>query len=141
MPTFDAPERSGTTVNLPVAGATDIYAGNLTALNAAGFAVPASAAAGLRVIGRAEGDALNAAGANSDAFLNVKRGCFRYANSATAAITAAHIGNIAYVENSTTVRTAPGAAPGIPAGRIVAVDDDGVWIDTRHQSAATTITE
>lgn len=127
---FDAPQRAGDTVNLPVAAATALYAGVILAINAGGYVVQASDTANLRVIGRSEEDVDNTDGANGDLSVNARRGVFRYGNSATNAVTLAHVDQVCYVEDSVTVDS-DGGVNSIKAGRVIAVDDDGVWVDTR----------
>lgn len=138
---IDTPERSGTMLNLPVAATTKIYAGTLVALNATGYLVSASNTAGLRVIGRAEADVDNSAGADGDLSADVKISVFRFDNSGANALTIADIGATAFVEDNQTVAST--ASNKVKAGRVMAIDDDGVWINTEHASvvpAADTIT-
>ena len=111
---------------LPVAAATTIYQGSMVALNAAGYAVPASADSALRVIGRAEQKVVNAGSAGDEKVL-VKRGVFRFANSGTTGeVTAADIGKPCYVVDDETVSriSAAGARPA--AGRVFDVSSAGV---------------
>ncbi|WP_414664898.1 hypothetical protein [Horticoccus sp. 23ND18S-11] len=121
--------RPGDLVYLPVAATTTIYAGTLVARDANGRAVPASDTAGLRVVGRAEETVDNAAGAAGDLSINIRLGCFKFDNSATAAVDADDIGKMAVVEDDQTV--AETSTNGVSAGRITGVDSDGVWVDTR----------
>ncbi|WP_052361952.1 hypothetical protein [Geminisphaera colitermitum] len=114
---------------LPVAAAAKIWKGGLTAINAAGFAVPASDTAGLKVVGLAIISIDNTDGANGAAQVEVKRGCFLLANSAANAATIAHINGPAYVIDDETVATQ--STHSIPAGRIHDIAEDGsVWVDT-----------
>lgn len=128
------PERSGKVVCLPLAAAVKIFQGTLVALNAAGNAVPAADTAALRVIGRAEEEVDNSDGSAGDLKINVKRGVFRFANSGTAAVDADDKGKMAFVEDDATV--AETSTNKIPAGRVIDVDSEGVWIDTRYASLA-----
>jgi hypothetical protein len=132
---IDTPERSGQVINLPLAAAAVIHAGTLVALDGDGNAIPAANTAGLRVIGRAEEDKDNSAGAAGARTINVKRGVFRFANSATAAVDADDRGKWCYVEDDSTV--AETATNKCKAGIVVDVDADGVWIDTTRASLAT----
>jgi hypothetical protein len=122
------PQRSGEIVTLPLAAATKIFQGTLVAINAAGNAVPASDTAALRVIGRAEEEVDNSDGSAGDLKINVARGVFRYANSGTNAVDADDKGKICFVEDDQTV--AETTTNKIPAGRVLDVDADGVWVDT-----------
>jgi hypothetical protein len=134
---IDTPEREGAFVVMPVAAATTLYAGTLIARDGSGNAVAASATAGLTVVGRAENDVNNSAGAAGDLTIVVKRGVFRFANSGTAAVDADDEGKWCYVEDNTTVCET--ATLRVPAGRVVDVDADGVWIDTRDNASFTRV--
>lgn len=134
---IDTPERLGEFVSLPVAATTAIYAGTLVARNGSGHAVPAAATAGLTVVGRAEADANNASGSAGDLSVRVKRGVFRFANSGTATVDADDEGKLCFVEDDSTVCET--AALRIPAGRVVDVESNGVWIDTREAEALTNV--
>jgi hypothetical protein len=125
---IDTPERSGQSLSVPVAAATALYAGNLAALDSAGRAVAATDAAGIRVLGRVEADADNSGGAAAAINATIKRGVFRYANSAGSAVTQAYLGKVVFVEDCETVAIT--STHKIPAGVVVEVATDGVWIDT-----------
>ena len=129
---IDTPELSRDIVSLPIAASTTIYAGTLVAVDANGRAVPASDASGLRVIGRAEEEKTCGVTAGAES-VQVKRGIFRFANSATDAVDANDIGKSAFVEDDKTVCEAGGTYK-VNAGRVVQVDSDGVWIDTSRAS-------
>lgn len=133
---IDTPVRNGLQIQFPVGAAKKIYAGTLVALNATGYAVPAADTAGLRVIGRAEQEIDNSAGADGDLTINVTRGIFRYDNSGTHAFTKADIGKRAYVEDDSTV--ASQNTHGVTAGIIVDFDSDGVWVDTTRANVVPT---
>lgn len=136
---FNAPERAGQTTVIPIAATTYLYAGQLVAVNAAGRAVPASDTAGLRVIGRAEKEVDNSADEVGGALsITVKRGVFRYQNSATHAVAQANVGAIAFVEDDATVATQ--STYGVQAGRVIEIDAEGVWIDTRNNVVPAAIT-
>lgn len=126
---IETPERAGDVLVLPVAANTHIYAGTLVARNATGYAVPASDAAGLRVVGRAEREVDNSGGAAGDVQVAVKRGVFLYANSAGEPVVASGIGGDCYVKDAATVSSVPGTNS-VVAGKVVAIEDDRVWVDT-----------
>lgn len=126
------PERPGLITNVPLAAATKVFQGTLVARNAAGNVVPASDAAALRVLGVAQEDVDNTDGSAGDLTVNVKVGVFRFANSGTAAVDADDEGKVCFVEDDNTV--AESSTHKIPAGRVVDVDADGVWVDTRYAS-------
>ncbi|MGC3991689.1 MAG: hypothetical protein QM796_18760 [Chthoniobacteraceae bacterium] len=104
---------------VPVAASTIIYVGTLVALSG-GNAVPASDSAGLRVLGRCEGqsevyndnlagtDANNSTGNAGDVKINVKRGAFAFNNSTADAVDTTCLGRIVYVEDDNTVNKTGG---------------------------------
>jgi hypothetical protein len=112
-----------------VAAAALIWQGSLVCLNAAGFAVKATTAAGLTAAGRAEETVDNSTGAAGDKRIEVKPGMFRWANSAAAdLITIADRGKTAYLVDDQTVAKTDGSATRSAAGMIVDVDALGVWV-------------
>jgi hypothetical protein len=127
---FNSPESPGNFFNPGVAADTVIQAGELVSLNAAGTAIPAADTASTRVIGRAEEDADNTGGSASAIKVLVKRGIFRFDNDPTNPVTIASIGLVCYVKTSTSVAVAAGPTNDIKAGLVMAVDADGVWVDT-----------
>lgn len=135
---IDTPERSGSVFNYPLAAATVIYQGTLVALDASGNAVAASDAAALRVVGRAEETVDNSDGSAGDLTINAKRGVFKFANSGTAAVDANDKGKVCFVEDDQTV--AETSTHKCKAGRVLDVEDDGVWVDTNTPESTQTIT-
>lgn len=142
----DTKERKGQFESYPVEANTIIYAGALVALDANNYAVPASAAPGLVVIGRAERQVNNLNGAGYPAnvgtagALNVRvqRGVFLFNNSAGGdAITLASIGQNCYAVDDNTVALTSGAGTRSIAGKIYDVDatTGEVWVDTRKPDA------
>lgn len=130
---YNAPERpSNAFVTLGLAADAVIVAGELVAKNAAGNAVPASDTAALRVIGRAEADADNTDGDAGDVTVLIKRGVFQYDNG-TAALTAADVNKVCFIETSTKVQSS-GGTNNIVAGLVIEVDDNGVWVDTTRST-------
>lgn len=119
----------GVLVALPMAAAALVYAGALVVRNGS-YAEPGSEAPGLFAIGRAEGRADNSDGANGDISVLVRRGCFRFANSAGAdAIALADVGRACFVvDDQTVAKTSDGGARSV-AGRIADVDAQGVFVE------------
>lgn len=132
----DTPEKPGNFFanKLPLAADTVIYAGTLVGLNASGQALPADDAAAIKIAGRAEETVDNTDGSAGDLTILVKRGVFRFANSGSAAIAAAHVGEVCFVEDDNTVANS-GAGASVPAGIVAGLDDDGVWVDNRFPNA------
>lgn len=120
----------GLTLALPVAASTKIYAGTLVAVDANGYAVPASDTASLKVVGRCEALADNSAGSAGDIRVTVARGSFWYANSGTDAVDANDRFKVCYVADDQTVRET-GGTNSIKAGLVLDVDaTKGVLVDT-----------
>ena len=112
-----------------VEGATTIFAGSIVALNAAGFAVPASDTAGLVVIGRAEEQVDNSAGADGDKEVLVAKGVFKWA--AGVGIAQALIGRVVAVADDQTVADPANVAitNDITVGILEEIDADGdAWV-------------
>lgn len=120
---------------LPVAAATKILAGIMVARNASGYAVPASDATGLRVLGRAESQADNTDGSAGDIEATIRPGIYLWENDETNPVTDAHVGERCYVKDNQTVQSAAGTY-GVVAGVVVQVDSAGVWVDSRLGAAA-----
>ncbi|MCP4469001.1 MAG: hypothetical protein GY942_19440 [Aestuariibacter sp.] len=112
-----------------VAAATEIFAGSLACLNAAGFAVPGSTSTTLTARGVAQSHVDNSDGANGDLTVPTRRGTFKFANSAaTDEITIADIDNDCYIVDDQTVARTDGTGTRSVAGKVDSVDSDGVWV-------------
>ena len=91
-------------MELPVAASTHIYQGTLVCLNLSGYLVPASADPSLTVVGVAQEEADNSAGAAGALECPVERGAFYLTNSSsTAAVSEADIGRIVFAVDDLTV--------------------------------------
>lgn len=124
----NTPERSGVDFEYPVAADTLIHAGALVALDA-GAAIPGATDTGLVAVGRADARADNTGGAAGDVAVKVRRGVFRFANSASAdEIALADVGSTAFIVDDQTVAKTDGSSSRSAAGEIVDVDDVGVWV-------------
>lgn len=116
-------------ITVPV-GVVKIWNGSLVAVNSAGFLVPASDTAGLKVCGRAEQTVDNTAGSAGDKSCNVREGIFKWANG-TSGEAIAVTGRLAvcYVVDDETVG-AVGGSHNIRAGVVTEIDaDGGIWVD------------
>jgi hypothetical protein len=113
---------------LNVESGTVIYAGSLVAVDTNQYAVSASDAATLKVIGVAvKGVDQRAPLYDSTKTITVRRGVFLFKNGGS--LTDANIGDWAIVEDDQTVSTAAEMTNDLLAGVIVDVDSDGVWVD------------
>lgn len=117
--------KDGKHVALPVAAATIIELGNMVAVNAAGYLIPATDTTGLKLVGIASETADNSNGAAGDMTVRVMRDqSFLLENSG---LTQANVGANVYVADGVTVK----ASGNVVAGKLLAVTDpDGVqvWI-------------
>ena len=105
---------------------TTIHQGSLVVLDA-GHAAPGRTAPALVAVGRAEHS--TTAVAAGDAHVEVRRGVFKFANSAAADLIAqADVGTDCYVVDDQTVAKTSATNTRSRAGIVVAVDADGVWV-------------
>lgn len=124
----NTPERVGNVEDYPVKAATTCFQGGIAVLNA-GYAAPGTTATDLIAIGRFEQDADNSAGAAGAIKARVKRGVFKFKNSASGDLIAqADVGADCYIVDDQTVAKTNGTSSRSRAGIIVAVDSDGVWV-------------
>lgn len=124
----DTWSRDGVRRTAPVAAAKIIYAGAMTALDAAGFAAPPTAATDT-VIGRSCARFDNAAGGAGELSADVDTGTFRYANSAGGdEITRAAIGDDCFAVDDEAVALTNGGGTRPRAGTVFDVDAQGVWV-------------
>ncbi|HAZ4831200.1 hypothetical protein [Citrobacter freundii] len=116
----------------PMAAATVIYGGHMVAVNATGFAVPASAGAAAStqtVLGVSDGWADNTGGADGDALVIIRRGRgFLFANSSADPVTQAEVGKNCYVVDSVTVAKTSDTDKRPYAGKVAGIEADGVWV-------------
>jgi hypothetical protein len=121
--------RKGTAIQFLLAtAAVKLLQGVLWARNSSGYITNASDATGLKVVGMGAEEVDNSGGSNGDLDCTAELGIFCLVNSATNAVTRAHIGLPCYVEDNQTVAST-GGSYGIVAGVVVDVDDDGVWVN------------
>ncbi len=131
-------ERAGNRIILiPVKGGTELVEATMAAVNADGYAVPASADAGLRAAGCIQRYCDNRNGADGAQMASVKRGTFVWDNDGT--IKETDILKICYVRDEKTVTiTADGSCA---AGIILEVAEDGVTVDMMQALPAAEVTE
>lgn len=124
----NTPERAGDVVSYPVKASVKPILGGIAVLNA-GYAAPGTTATGLIAIGRFEDTVDNTAGANGAVSVEVKRGTFKFGNSAAGDLIAqADVGADCYIVDDQTVAKTNGTNTRSVAGKIIAVDADGVWV-------------
>lgn len=121
--------KSAELMPVPVAANVKIFIGSLVVANATGFAAPGSTAASLTYLGRAEDFVDNTGGADGAKTVIVRREkSFKWANLAADAVSQARIGRRCYIVDDQTVAATNGNGTRSPAGIVMAVDADGVWV-------------
>lgn len=127
--------REGVTFTDPIAADTRIWKGSLTCLDASGNLIPGQTATGLTARGvctggsDSVGDANNTGGAAGDQTGNSRPGCYPFKNSAsTDQITRAEIGDDCYIVDDETVAKTSGSSTRSIAGKVVDIDNYGVWV-------------
>lgn len=120
--------------SFPIAASVKIWQGSLVVLDGTTKqAKPGVAATGLICVGRAPETYDNTGGAAAAFQIGIDGGVFRWANSAAAdAIAQADVGATAYVVDDQTVAKTDGTGARSAAGKIIAVDADGVWVMSKH---------
>lgn len=126
----NTPAGLGPIRNVPLPAGGKIFQGAMVQINAAGYAVPASATIANVTIGRADDPADNTGGANGDKKIDVRRGIFQFGNSAAGDLIArTEIGKPCYVVDDQTVAKTNNAGARPVAGTVYDVDAKGVWVE------------
>jgi len=116
--------------HLPVAAGVRLFQGALAVRDAAGFVRPARVAATDVPVGIALEEANNAGGADGAVAARVRRGTYRFRNSAAGdAIARLDIGAVCYVVDDETVAKTHATNTRSAAGRVYDVDAQGVWVE------------
>ncbi|MBL4901102.1 MAG: hypothetical protein JKY62_00430 [Desulfocapsa sp.] len=125
----NTPHKDGELLVVGVAATAIVFAGGMAAANAAGFITPAADAAGLTVMGMAEEQVDNSAGADGDLSVAIRRKkTFIFKNSGSNAVTVALHGKNVYVEDDETVSSA-GGTNSIVAGKCLGIVTQGVLVE------------
>lgn len=125
----DTQRRDGDLFEFPVKANAKLYVGALAAIDATGNAVPGAVATTLKSVGRVEERADNTGGADGAIRVKVRRGVFRYANSAAGDLIAlADVGANCFIVDDQTVAKTNGTNTRSVAGVIRDVDAGGVWV-------------
>ena len=124
----NTPERTGEVIGYPVKGSVKAIQGGIAVLNG-GYAAPGTTATGLVAVGRFEETVDNTAGADGAVSALVKRGTFKFGNSAAGdQIAQADVGADCYIVDDQTVAKTSGTNTRSVAGKVIAVEADGVWV-------------
>lgn len=125
----NTPLKDGELIVVPVAAGVKIPAGTLVAANAAGYATPGATSATLAYLGMADAGVDNGAGTDGAVGVPVRRGkAFKWANDGGDPVTQASLGRACYIVDNQTVAKTHGTNTRSPAGLVVGVDADGVWV-------------
>jgi len=124
----NTPQRAGDVLAFPVKAGAKCFQGGLAVL-AAGLAAAGSVATGLVAIGRFEETVDNTAGLDGALVAPVRAGIFKFANSAAGDLIAqADVGADCYIVDDQTVAKTHAVNTRSRAGKVVAVEADGVWV-------------
>lgn len=121
-------QRDGETYIDPLAANAKVFAGGIVCLNAAGDAVSASTAVGLKVRGVAQSDADNTGGAAGARTVEARPGVYRFAILAADAVTRADLLATVYLVDDQTIARTNGANTRSAAGQLVDLDANGAWV-------------
>ncbi|TAN59652.1 hypothetical protein EPN18_10140 [bacterium] len=122
----DTSMREGVFHSFGAGANSKIFAGSIGAVNAAGYAVPASDTAGLRVVGRVDSRVDNTGGADGALTVVMREGVFKFAGSG---LTSADVGKQCYVVDDQTISVSS-TVNNVFAGTIIAVDGaTEAWVE------------
>ncbi|MTI82735.1 MAG: hypothetical protein FH756_02315 [Firmicutes bacterium] len=125
----NTPYRKGEMLELDVAAGAVIYAGSIVALNASGYAEPGSTAVDIVSAGRSEQFVDNNAGEDGAATVRVRRGVFKFANDGVDPVDRSHLLGTCYIVDDQTVAATDGTGTRSAAGKLLAIEPDGVWVE------------
>lgn len=119
--------------NLPMKAAVKGYAGALAVMESStGYVRPGLLATGLIPMGKFKTTVDNTDGSSGDVSAEIESGIFRWLNSAAAdEIAATEIGQACYIVDDQTVAKTSASGTRSSAGRIVDVDSEGVWVESK----------
>lgn len=126
----NTPLKDAEQIGFLVAANTKIYAGSIVVANATGYAVPGVTAANVTYLGRAEESVNNIGGADGAKTVQVRRKkAFKFANLPADPVTQADVGKTCYIADDQTVAKTNAGNTRSVAGQVLAVEQDGVWIE------------
>lgn len=126
----NTPYRDADLIGVPAAAGVKVFAGALVVANAAGFAAPGATATTLTYLGRAEDFTDNTAGTDAARTVMVRRRkAFKWLNSSIDPVGQASMGKVCYIVDDQTVAATNGGNTRSVAGKVWAIDADGVWVE------------
>lgn len=117
----------GRSILVPMAAAAKVFAGGMVSRNATGFAVAASDTAAEKVVGVADEQIDNTAGADGDLSVIVRKGVFEFTTLGTA-VDQADMGNEVFVSDDNNIEKVGGVVNNIRAGTLDAIDGTEFYI-------------
>jgi len=117
----------GSVFGVPAKANAVLLAGTI-AVASAGFAAGATTAVGLIALGRVEETVDNTGGADGAKTVKVCRGIFKFANHAGDLVTQAGAFADCFLVDNQTVAATSGGSTRSRAGKVVAVESDGVYV-------------
>ena len=125
----NTPSRAADQFSFPLA-AQKALAGTIAVINSSGYAEMGTTATGKKCVGVFEDTVDNASGAAGDKNAPVRRGCYRFGNSASGDLIArTDIGATCYIVDNQTVAKTDNSGARSAAGVIRDVDANGVWVE------------
>lgn len=128
----DTPRKDGVVFEFPMKDNVKIFAGALVVIESSGYAAPGSTAATHVAAFVAQDFADNTGPGHAAGAVKVKvrRGCFRFKNSASGdAITLADVSKVCYVVDDEQVAKTHNSNARSVAGIVRDVDASGVWVE------------
>lgn len=127
----NTPEKLGPERAIPLAANAKVFQGGMVQVaSASGYGVAAVATVTNVTVGVARDSVDNTGGANGAVSVKLRRGVFRFANSAAGdAIGRTEIGKTVYVVDDQTVAKTDNAGARPAAGKCFDVDAQGVWVE------------
>lgn len=123
----NTPRRENSDYSFPMAASVSIFAGALVMLNASGHATPGAAATGQTAVGVARERKSNGAVAGAES-IRVWPGIYPFRNLAADPVTQADVGKDCFIADDETVAKTNGGNTRSVAGKVVAIDAQGVWV-------------
>jgi hypothetical protein len=115
-------KKRGRSINMSMAGSTEIFAGSIVCSDASGDAVPGSDTASIVTMGIADEGVDNSGGSAGELEIRVRKGTFELESSGGSVLTAADVGRVVYVLDDQTVVKVAGVSNGVKAGMLDSID-------------------
>jgi hypothetical protein len=113
---------------IPVKADTKIYEGSLVVIEN-GYAIPGKEATDIIPVGRAQQFVDNTGGL-ADKTIRVKKGCFKWNNDTSNSVSEEDLFKNCYIVDDCTVSISDNSKARTVAGKVVGVENDGVWVVT-----------